>query len=261
MESDPLSDVLRTVHLTSALFFLWNVSWPFATPVPDVRLIARFIEPRAQQFISYHIVTKGVCWGVLPGERPVPLEAGDILLIPRGDAYVISSSERLCTEAPIETANSLTFFRQIAGGEPPFVVNEGGGSEDSSHLVCGFLGCDMRPFNPVLAALPPLVRVRPPADPAEDRLQSLIEHARRSATAARWRPMRARALERTDVRRGRTPLSCRAFGNPRRLAGGPARSACRSGFGIATSPLGRRMDTRVARRGGWHLALAARRVI
>ena len=32
---------------------------------------------------------------------------------------------------------------------------EGGGPERAT-VVCGFLGCDARPFNPLLAALPPL---------------------------------------------------------------------------------------------------------
>ena len=31
----------------------------------------------------------------------------------------------------------------------------------SRQFICGFLGCDLRPFNPVLSALPRLLRVRP----------------------------------------------------------------------------------------------------
>ena len=71
---------------------------------------------------------------------------------------------------------SLQFFRQMAAGELPFVVEEGGGETTSTHVICGFLGSDVRPFNPVLAALPRLVHLRAPADPAHDRLQSLIDY-------------------------------------------------------------------------------------
>jgi AraC-like DNA-binding protein len=35
----------------------------------------------------------------------------------------------------------------------PFVLNEGGGP-DRSHFICGYFGCDARPFNPLLDALP-----------------------------------------------------------------------------------------------------------
>ncbi|MCL4798541.1 MAG: AraC family transcriptional regulator [Burkholderiales bacterium] len=182
---DPLSDVLRTVRLTGALFFVWDVSWPYATPVPDGRTFAPIILPGAQQIVSYHIVTQGDCWGGLIAEPPERLEAGDILLVPHGDAYVISSSARLCAEARVEMQDSLVFFRQMAAGELPFVVADGGGGDVSTHLVCGFLGCDVRPFNPVLAALPRLVRVRPPAGGAPDRLRSLVEYTLAEARAPR----------------------------------------------------------------------------
>jgi AraC-like DNA-binding protein len=35
----------------------------------------------------------------------------------------------------------------------------GGNHADTAHIVCGYLGCDARPFNPLLAALPPVLRV------------------------------------------------------------------------------------------------------
>ena len=175
-QPDPLSDVLRSVRLTGALFFLWHVSSPYTTPVPSGRAFAPIVLPGAQQIISYHIVTHGSCWGALIGEAPVRLEAGDILLIPHGDAYVISSSAQRCAAARFEMEPSLRFFRQMAAGELPFVVEEGGGGATSTRLICGFLGCDVRPFNPVLAALPRLVHLRAPADPARDCVQSLVDY-------------------------------------------------------------------------------------
>lgn len=182
---DPLSDVLRSVQLTGALYFVWNVTWPYATPVPDGRVFAPIILPGAQQIMSYHVVTQGSCWAGLLGEPPVELHAGDILLIPHGDAYVISSSAGLCTGMARPTDDALAFFRQMAAGELPFVIEEGGRGDRSTHLICGFLGCDVRPFNPVLAALPPLVHVRPPTDPAADRMQALIEYTLAEARSPR----------------------------------------------------------------------------
>ena len=175
-EPDPLSDVLRTVRLTGALFFLWHVSWPYVTPVPSGRAFAPIVLPAAQQIISYHILTHGSCWGALIGEAPMRLEAGDILLIPHGDAYVMSSSAQACMATRFEMEPSLQFFRTMAAGELPFVVEEGGGGTTSTHVICGFLGCDVRPFNPVLAALPRLVHLRAPADSPHDRLQWLVDY-------------------------------------------------------------------------------------
>jgi AraC-like DNA-binding protein len=44
-------------------------------------------------------------------------------------------------------------------------------------VLCGFLGCDALPFNPVLAALPRLLHVRGTAGHGDDRLGHLIEFA------------------------------------------------------------------------------------
>lgn len=182
-EPDPLSDVLRTVRLTGALFFVWRVAWPYVTPVPSGRAFAPIVLPGAQQIISYHILTHGSCWGALIGEAPVRLETGDILLIPHGDPYVMSSSAQMCAATQHEMEPALQFFRQMAAGNLPFVVEEGPfvvadseGGTASTRVICGFLGSDVRPFNPVLAALPRLVHLRPPADSAPDRLQSLIDY-------------------------------------------------------------------------------------
>jgi hypothetical protein len=119
MEPDPLSEVLRTVRLSGALFFLWHISWPYASAVPSGREFAPIVLPGAQQIVSYHIVTHGSCWGALIGEPPVRLEAGDTLLLPHGDAYVISSAEQNCVAAQLEMEPSLHFFRQMAAGELP----------------------------------------------------------------------------------------------------------------------------------------------
>jgi AraC-like DNA-binding protein len=60
----------------------------------------------------------------------------------------------------------------------PRVVVEGGGGPERADVVCGFLGCDVRPFNPVLASLPRLVHLRRTSavkDP--DRLTQLMDFA------------------------------------------------------------------------------------
>src|SRR3546814_18994674 len=41
-----------------------------------------------------------------------------------------------------------------------FVFNEFGGDGAQTRFVCGYLGCDSRPFNPILDAMPRLLHVR-----------------------------------------------------------------------------------------------------
>ena len=71
--------------------------------------------------------------------------------------------------------DSLDFFRAMAAGQLPFVVTEGGGGPLVTRYVCGFLGCEARPFNPLLGALPPLIRIRRAAGAPVDLLDRLIE--------------------------------------------------------------------------------------
>jgi AraC-like DNA-binding protein len=153
------------------------VSSPFATPVPAGDLFAPVLMPDAQQIVSYHVVTEGACWGGAIGEPPMRLRTGDVLLIPHGDPYVISSSEGGCLRTPLDERESLEFFRLMAAGELPSVVRDGGGGPDGARLVCGFLGCDLRPYNPVVSALPAVVRVGPSPGPRDDRLQRLVDYA------------------------------------------------------------------------------------
>jgi AraC-like DNA-binding protein len=171
--ADPLSDVLHSVSLTGALFFLVDVASPWAADVPAADAFASIILPDAEQIVSYHIVTRGPCWGALHDGPPVRLETGDILLIPHGDPYAIWTGTERRAAGPVEEA--LAFFKMMAAGQQRPVRREGAGAE-RLRLVCGFLGCDVRPFNPVVAALPRLVRLRPPPS-AADRLGHLIEYA------------------------------------------------------------------------------------
>jgi AraC-like DNA-binding protein len=104
----------------------------------------------------------------------VRLQTNDILVLPHGDAYAMASTPGLRSGAPTDAV--LAFFRQMAMESAPSVVTEGGGGAERVDLVCGFLGCDARPFNPVLASLPPLVRLRR-RSAGHDRIASLLDFA------------------------------------------------------------------------------------
>ena len=173
-EVDVLSDVLRTVKLTGALFFPLEASSPWADEIPAAPVFAPMVLPGAQHVLSYHIITQGACWATFRGGPAVHLEAGDTLVVPHGDPYVMSSGPGMRSAVPVNAV--LSFFRQMATGSAPSVVTEGGGGREHAHLVCGFLGCDVRPFNPVLETLPRVIHLqRPGAE--RDRLSPLIEFA------------------------------------------------------------------------------------
>lgn len=180
MSTDTLSDVLRAVRLTGACFYDVHATAPWVAEAPQARDIAHLIMPGSEHVIEYHLLVSGTCYGGLVGEEPVRLHAGDLIIFPQGDAHVMSS-------APGLRANpDLSEYRRPERTQLPFVVKPGGGGEPAT-LTCGFLGCDARPFNPLLATLPRVLLVR--HEQLADRpLAALIQvavaesHARRAGS-------------------------------------------------------------------------------
>jgi AraC-like DNA-binding protein len=171
--ADVLSDVLQAVRLTGALFFIVDASPPWAAAAPAGTALASVLLPRAQRVISYHVVRKGRCWCEVTGEPPITLEPGDVVILPHGDPYVLSDTRG--GRAPYSVDDALVWFRQMAAGELPMVTVEGGGGAGRISVLCGFLGCDVVPFNPVLATLPRLLHLRRPRKDGADRLTLLLE--------------------------------------------------------------------------------------
>lgn len=170
---DTLSDVLRAMKLTGALFFGVNASSPWSVEVPQADSFARIILPRAQHVISYHIIAQGSGWVRVGGDPPVRFADRDILVIPHGHAYAMCSET---TAQPLlREEDSLEFFRAMAAGRLPSTVSEGGGNPPLVRYICGFLGCDARPFNPLLAALPKLMRLHRGSDDVSHLLDGLID--------------------------------------------------------------------------------------
>ncbi len=91
-----------------------------------------------------------------PAER---FEIGDVLVVPHGDAYYLADPRE--AERTYGHEEAVSFFRDMAAGKLSPTVTEGGNGPGKSQFICGFLGCDTRPFNPCCAALPRLLRVRP----------------------------------------------------------------------------------------------------
>ena len=150
---DTLSDVLRAVRLKGAIFFDVHASDPWAAETPAGSQIVRRMFPAAEHLISYHAITHGSCWASVGGEPPLPLSAGDIVVIPHGDAHVLSTTPGLRGEQDVGR------YRAPGEMELPVSITMGSGGVESTGFVCGFLGCDARPYNPLLHALPRLFKV------------------------------------------------------------------------------------------------------
>jgi AraC-like DNA-binding protein len=178
MSVDTLSEVLRAVRLTGAVFFSVDAAAPWVAETPAARELGPHIMPGVEHVIEYHVLTAGTCWGGLIDETPVQLQAGDVIVFPQGDAHVMSSAPGMrgpFAREPMDQAQTTRL---------PVSVRIDGGGPDRSELICGFLGCDARPFNPLLATLPRVLHV-PRAAAGDGLLEHFIKLALAESNAQR----------------------------------------------------------------------------
>lgn len=153
---DVLSDVLHAVRLTGAVYFDVNAQTPWIAETPPISSIGARIMPEFEHVIAFHIMLDGSGWAQLSDESQpaVRLESGDAVIYAHGDRHFLASEL-----GQRSTPNLESYYRP--NDQPlPFVLREFGGTGEKARLVCGYLGCDARPFNPVVDALPRQLHVR-----------------------------------------------------------------------------------------------------
>lgn len=164
MVRDTLSDLLRSVQLRGAVFYYVSLADKWALQNSDAREVAASVLPGCGHVMEYHMLTKGDCWAAITGEAPVRMSCGDLVIFPQGDGHTMASAPGL---APKPRPPEWVIARKDAARPLPmsFIgsrMEEGRNlpaDEAQNVLICGFLGCDLKPFNPLVAALPRLLHL------------------------------------------------------------------------------------------------------
>lgn len=156
---DVLSDVLQAVRLNGAIFFDVRAGEPMIATTPPMSLVGSSVMPGCEHVIPFHIMLRGSCWVEPlggPGD-PELLEEGDIVIYPHGHSHIFGTEPGQRAEA------DLTNYVRRDGLSGPFLLKINEESRATNRFVCGYLGCDATPFNPLLEALPcQLLSKRPP---------------------------------------------------------------------------------------------------
>lgn len=156
-DDDVLADVLRWLRIGGALFLRAEFSTPWAYESPPSEALAQALHPGARRVLLFHLVPEGDCVLWLRGGSPVPLCAGDVIILPYADQHWVGSS---IDAPPVPIASLLP--AQPWATMP--VIRHGGGGEPTQ-IVCGYLHSDELAFNPVLSTLPKLMHLRPRGTP------------------------------------------------------------------------------------------------
>lgn len=166
MRNDLLSEVLRLVRLTGALLFEVDITgeWGIAAN-PAVRTTASLLPPGTSDVIVLYVVIEGQCWIRVAGGDWVAVPARHAAVVTHGGPHEICDHPGRQT-VPFDTlldGRALSELRRLR-------LKIGPGS--TTRLLCGFLGCDQRVYDPLCSSLPPLFQVD-----LGRRMQALVPYA------------------------------------------------------------------------------------
>jgi AraC-like DNA-binding protein len=148
---DALSEALRSVRMTGAIFLEAEFTAPWSFRSPMAQQAAPVVSPGTEQLIIYHLVTEGVAWVKMAGEPDLPIKAGEIVIIPHGEEHEFGNGT---PDMPFDGAASL---RQHVSGELSSLRWGGGGAV--TKFVCGFMGCERQAQHLFLAGLPTTIKI------------------------------------------------------------------------------------------------------
>ena len=173
---DALSELLRAVKLTGALFYNSKCTAPWCLNAPSSTYFAPFVAPHATHIIEFHYIAAGRAF-VRVGEETTPLEAGDVVMMPHGDPHQMGNG------VGGKAIDGTAALPALLSGRVHLATFGGGGEETG--LVCGFLACDAELIKPVLASLPRVMRISLRTDKGGEWFENTLRHAVEQAAAAK----------------------------------------------------------------------------
>lgn len=168
MSVDALSELLRVVKLHGAMFFHAQCGAPWGVCSPPSQTFNRFVGPPGSHIIEFHLLSEGRGY-VRVGEESMPLLAGDVILMPHGDAHYLGSGPGH------ESTVADEDMRALLTGQ--LTVSRLGGNGEGARLICGYLASEAGLIQPLLDGLPRVVRVNLRSDAQGTLLESMIRHA------------------------------------------------------------------------------------
>jgi AraC-like DNA-binding protein len=163
-------DGLACLQLSGALFVRAHLSRPWAYHSPELPRLQRVLQPGDRRIILFHVITEGSCRATsMRGGAELELSAGDILIVPFADQHTVGDPR------PVEPVDLSSLIPPPPWSSLP-VIRYGGGGPTTT-ILCGYLLSDDAPLNPVLASLPPFMRVRSANSPLAAWVESSVQYA------------------------------------------------------------------------------------
>ena len=175
--ADALSDVLRVVRLFGGVFLHADFTEPWCL-ISQVRPDdCGPLLPDVEHIILYHYVVAGRMVLQIGDEPAVEIGAREAVILPRNDAH------RMGSDLGLKPVNSHEIMQPAADGGLAEIRYGGGGAR--TRLVCGFLGCRNVAGNPLLSALPRVLRLDTREGTAAEWIRVSFEFAADEVAAGR----------------------------------------------------------------------------
>jgi AraC-like DNA-binding protein len=174
---DALSEALNAVRFTGAIFYSAECHAPWAFAVPRLEQVAHVLAPGAERVVAYHLVTDGEAEVQFAGSEPIPVVAGDVLIIPYGDAHTVAHG------SPAEMVDSGETLRDYLSGT--LRTMRVGDNGEITRFICGYFACERSADRLFLTGLPTMIRINIRGDAAGAWLEGSIRHLVSDATTAR----------------------------------------------------------------------------
>jgi len=153
-DPDGLSQLLLRLTVSSTVYCLSHMSSPWGFKVA------------ARSRPAFHLLTAGSAWLEVEGQPdPIRLSAGDLVILPRGEAHAVRDSP----DTEVQWLDTILTDTPPVNGS----LNHGGGG-DRSELLCGGFAVDQLTGRPVIEALPTVVHLRGSEGRAPEWLVGLI---------------------------------------------------------------------------------------
>ena len=165
---DALSEALKSVRMTGAIFFHAECSAPWGFTVPPMQEVMHVLAPGTERVVGFHLLTDGRALVRFADATEVPIVAGDLVIVPHGDPHTVTNG---APSKLIDSGASLGPIRQ--GGLRTMRIGGGG---EVTRFVCGYFGCERHADRLFLAGLPMLVKINVRHDPAGEWLEGSIRH-------------------------------------------------------------------------------------
>ena len=165
---DAFSEILSGVALKGALYFSAEFTAPWGFSAPPSRMLAPMISPGAPHLLIYHFVIEGLGFLCLEDGSKLRLEAGDVIVVPHGDAH------RMCSGEGVQEIETLAIISKLQARDLSPMQAGGGGAV--TRFVCGYMACDPLLCRPILQGLPSAFKVNLRTDRSGHWLENSILH-------------------------------------------------------------------------------------